>query len=224
MLSMRDGLLNRTKKGTDSRLKLPRRLFYCRIAKKPCHRTRLCAPSLRCSSKYPRDLLAGTKLPSKDLILGHLHTIRSRPIASTSSFHVASSGCTRKVSKIRSFDASFALGAARVRQYREIRRPTPPTRAQPDGHSIQPRERETSCALRRRPARQRATPAVAQSVTRYSGNPHSHALRQRQPTQKRGRCQSNGPDQTMRYISLRKRFLISSTLASRGLPGAQASA
>lgn len=155
--------------------------------------------------------------------------------------------------KIRSFDASFALGAARVRQYREIRRPTPPTRAQPDGHSIQPRERETSCALRRRPARQRATPAVAQSVTRYSGNPHGyvlrrrqpkqprataaartatcyggnsiiHALRRRQPTQKRGRCQSNGPAQTMRYISLRKRFLISSTLASRGLPGAQASA
>ena len=71
-------------------------------------------------------------------------------------------------------------------------------------------------------------------AVRYGGGPHSHAprrrqlnqpvLRQRQPTQKRGRCQSNGPDQTMRYISLRKRFLISSTLASRGLPGAHASA
>lgn len=155
--------------------------------------------------------------------------------------------------KIRSFDARFVPGAARVRRYREIYRPTPPARAKPDGHSIQPRARETSHALRRRPARPLSTPAAAQSATRYGGGPHGyvlrrrqpkqprataaartatcyggnsiiHALRRQQPTQKRGRCQSNGPAQTMRYISLRKRFLISSTLASRGLPGAQASA
>lgn len=155
--------------------------------------------------------------------------------------------------KIRSFDARFAPGAARVRRHREIYRSTPPTRAKPDGHSIQPRAREASRALRRRPARPLATPAAAQSATRYGGNPHGHVLRRRQPkqprataaartatcyggnsiihalrrqqpTQKRGCCQSNGPAQTMRYISLRKRFLISSRLASRGLPGAQASA
>lgn len=155
--------------------------------------------------------------------------------------------------KIRSFGARFAPGAARVPRHREIYRSTPPTRAKSDGHSIQPRARETSHALRRRPARPLATPAAAQSATRYGGNsiihalrrrlnqprataaartamcyaggnPNSLALRRRQPTQKRGRCQSNGPAQTMRYISLRKRFLISSTLASRGLPGAQASA
>ncbi len=162
-------------------------------------------------------------------------------------------GVLGRSSKIRSFDARFAPGAARVRRHREIYRPTPPTRAKPDGHSIQLRAREASRALRRRPARPLATPAAAQSATRYGGGPHGyvlrrrqpkqprataaartatccggnsiiHALRRRQPTQKRGRCQSNGPAQTMRYISLRKRFLISSTLASRGLPGAQASA
>lgn len=161
-------------------------------------------------------------------------------------------GVLRRSSKIRSFGARFAPGAARARRYREIYRPTPPTRAKPDGHSIQSRAREASRALRRRPARPLATPAAVQSATRYGGSSISHALRRRparlcataaartatcyggnsiihalrrrQPTQKRGRCQSNGPAQTMRYISLRKRFLISSTLASRGLPGAQASA
>lgn len=156
-------------------------------------------------------------------------------------------------SKIRSFDARFAPGAARARRHHEIYRSTPPTRAKSDGHSIQPRAREASRALRRRPARPLATPAATQSATRYGGSPHGyvlrrrqpkqprataaartatcyggnsiiHALRRQQPTQKRSRCQSNGPAQTMRYISLRKRFLISSTLASRGLPGAQASA
>lgn len=162
-------------------------------------------------------------------------------------------GVLGRSSKIRSFDARFAPGGALVRRYREIYRPTPPARAKPDGHSIQLRARETSRALRQRPARPLATPAAAQSATRYGGSSISHALRRRparlcatpaatqtasryrrglhdnalrrrQPTQKRGRCQSNGPAQTMRYISLRKRFLISSTLASRGLPGAQASA
>lgn len=145
--------------------------------------------------------------------------------------------------KIRSFDARFAPGAARVRRHREIYRSTPPTRAKPDGHSIQPRAREASRALRQRPARQRATAAARTTMCYAGGNPNSLALpprpaRQRataatqsstryggsSPHKKRGRCQSNGPAQTMRYISLRKRFLISSTLASRGLPGAQASA
>lgn len=87
--------------------------------------------------------------------------------------------------KIRSFDASFALGAARARQYREIRRVMPPTHAQPDGHSIQLRTRETSRALRRRPERPRVTTAAAQSATRHAGGPHSHALRRRQPARPR---------------------------------------
>lgn len=162
-------------------------------------------------------------------------------------------GVLGRSSKIRSFDARFAPGAARVRRHRKIYRPTPPN-PRKIGRAFHPAAgarnepcamaaaRTTTChaggssishALRRRPARPLATPAAAQSATRYGGGPHGNVLRrqlnqpvlrQRQPTQKRGRCQSNGPDQTMRYISLRKRFLISSTLASRGLPGAQASA
>ena len=166
-------------------------------------------------------------------------------------------------SKIRSFDARFAPGAARVRRHREIYRSTPPQPAQnrtvipssrgrekratrygggPHGHSPRLRQlnqpRATAAAqsatrygggphghvLRRRQPKQPRATAAARTATCYGGNSIIHALRRRQPTQKRGRCQSNGPAQTMRYISVRKRFLISSTLASRGLPGAQASA
>lgn len=166
-------------------------------------------------------------------------------------------GVLGRSSKIRSFGARFALGAARARRYREIYRPTPPNprkigrafhpaagaRSEPCVTAAARTATRHACgssishALRRRPARLCATPAATQTASRYLALPPRPA-RQRataatqsstryggsSPHKKRGRCQSNGPAQTMRYISLRKRFLISSTLASRGLPGAQASA
>lgn len=186
--------------------------------------------------------------------MGYLQTIRYRTIASTSSFHVASSGCTRKVFKNsilwrkicprRRTSAPVSRNLpSHTPQPAQNRTGIPSSRGRekravrygggPHGHS--PRLRQlnqprataaartamcyaggnpNSLALPPRPARQRAT-AATQSSTRYGGS---------SPHKKRGRCQSNGPAQTMRYISLRKRFLISSTLASRGLPGAQASA
>lgn len=176
--------------------------------------------------------------------MGYLQTIRYRTIASTSSFHVASSGCTRKV-----FENSILWRkiCPRRRASAPISRnlPSHPPNPRKTGRAFHPAAgarsepcataaaRTATChaggssishALRRRPARQRATAAATQTASRYGSGLHDNALRRRQPTQKRGRCQSNGPAQTMRYISLRKRFLISSTLASRGLPGAQASA
>lgn len=152
-------------------------------------------------------------------------------------------GVLGRSSKIRSFGARFAPGAARARRYREIYRPTPPN-PRKTGRAFHPvaGARNEPCAtaasctttrygggphgyvLRRRQPKQPRATAAARTATCYGGNSIIHALRRQQPTQKRGRCQSNGPAQTMRYISLRKRFLISSTLASRGLPGAQASA
>ena len=195
--------------------------------------------------------------------MGYLQTIRYKPIASTSSFYVASSGCTRKV-----FENSILW-----RKICPRRRASAPASRNLPFHTPQPAQNRTgipsSCGREKRAVRYGGGPhgyvlrlrqlnqphatAAAQSATRYGGGPHGyvlrrrqpkqprataaartatccggnsiiHALRRRQPTQKRGRCQSNGPAQTMRYISLRKRFLISSTLASRGLPGAQASA
>ncbi len=175
--------------------------------------------------------------------MGYLQTIRYRTIASTSSFHVASSGCTRKV-----FENSILW-----RKICPRRRASAPASRNlpfhtPNPHKIgrafhpaagarnEPCATAASCTttrygggphgyvLRRRQPKQPRATAAARTVTCYGGNSIIHALRRRQPTQKRGRCQSNGPAQTMRYISLRKRFLISSTLASRGLPGAQASA
>ena len=175
--------------------------------------------------------------------MGYLQTIRYRTIASTSSFHVASSGCTRKVSE----------NSILWRKICPRRRASAPASRNLPSHTPNPRKigrafhpaagarnepRVTAAArtatrhacgssishtLRRQPKQPRAT-AAARTATCYGGNSIIHALRRWQPTQKRGRCQSNGPAKTMRYISLRKRFLISSTLASRGLPGAQASA
>lgn len=166
--------------------------------------------------------------------MGYLQTIRYRTIASTSSFHVASSGCTRKV-----FENSILW-----RKICPRRRASAPVSRNLPSHTPQPAQNRTgipsSCGREKRATRYGGGPhghsprlwqlnqpratAATQSATCYGGNSIIHALRRRQPTQKRGRCQSNGPAQTMRYISLRKRFLISSTLASRGLPGAQASA
>lgn len=166
--------------------------------------------------------------------MGYLQTIRYRTIASTSSFHVASSGCTRKV-----FENSILW-----RKICPRRRASAPASRNLPFHTPQPAQNRTGIpssrgrekravryggnphghVLRRRQPKQPRATAAARTATCYGGNSIIHALRRRQPTQKRGRCQSNGPAQTMRYISLRKRFLISSTLASRGLPGAQASA
>lgn len=105
-------------------------------------------------------------------------------------------GVLGRSSKIRSFGARFAPGAARARRYREIYRPTPPNprkigRAFHPAAGARNEPRVTAAArtatrhacgssishaLRWRPARQCATAAACTTMRYGGGNPHKNGV------------------------------------------------
>ena len=98
--------------------------------------------------------------------MGYLQTIRYKPIASTSSFYVASSGCTQKV-----FEKSILW-----RKICPRRRASAPTSRNLPFHTPQPAQNRTGIPS----SRGREKRAV-----RYGGGPHSNVPRRRQLNQPR---------------------------------------